>query len=365
MKSKSVLFVGKRLDPIHKAIELGYETYVLSFKTPKFKSKKYAEMLFTGNYDMFKDMSFDAVMPLTEKAVPVAAEILKRMMFKKSDLHKFELCHDKYKMKLHAQKHQIPITDFILVTENTKPEELEQKLGYPMVLKQRDSSGSRGLTTAEFKSELSEAKPNMLAEKYIDGKECSVESFIFNKQIIFTNVTDYHTHHVCNVVPANMNSEIKERLLQLNKQVIQAFEIENGMTHVEYYMTEKGILFGEIAIRPPGGYIMKLIELSYGFNPWQALLDIESGKQPEVSSSPKYYSATWILHPGEGIVEKEPDFTPLVGDPNFVDIQSGLKRGMKIKRREGSGEDYGRILLKSEDHTTLLNSVHKIRKLIS
>lgn len=321
-------------------------------------------MIFTGSYDMFKDMSFDAVIPLTEKSVPIAETILQNMMFKKSDLHKYEICHDKYAMKLHAKKHHIPITDFMLITEKTTPEEIEKQLGYPVVLKQRDNSGSRGLTTAEFKSELSEAKPDMLAEKYIDGKECSVESFVYNGEIIFSNVTDYHTHHVCNIVPAKLEPNIHDRLLEFNKNVIKAFGIENGIAHVEYYLTEKGILFGELAIRPPGGYIMKLIELSYGFSPWKALIDIECGHQPEIFKNPKFYSAAWILHPGEGVVEKEPDFTSILQDPTLVDIQSGLKEGMKIKRREGSGEDFGRILLKSEDYTAIINTLHKIRRLI-
>lgn len=365
-KNKTILFIGKRLDPIHKAIELGYDVFVLTFKQSKLlkKPKKYTEILFEGSFEFLKGMSFDAIIPLTEKAVPVIEDLFKQMLFKKSDSEKFGLCHDKYVMKSHAKKHHIPITDFILVNESTEPDELIKTLGLPIVLKERDSSGSRGLTVVRNKEELNNLKPNTLAEKYVDGKEFSVETLVMNGEIIFINITEYHTHHICNIIPARIPNENKKRLLALNKQVIQAFGIKNGIAHTEYYLTKDQILFGEIAIRPPGGYIMKLIELSYGFNPWEALIQIESGCPPIVFNEPKAYSSVWILHPGEGVIEKEPDFTSLLNDGSLVDIQSGLKTGMNIKRREGSGEDYGRILIQSESESTLLSTIQKIKNCI-
>jgi predicted ATP-grasp superfamily ATP-dependent carboligase len=364
MKNKKILFVGKRLDPIQKAVELGFETYVVSFQKPKFKSKKYFEMVFTGNYSMFKNMSFDAVIPLTEKSIPIAQTILKNSLSKKVDLEKFKLCHDKLEMKNHAKKNHIPITEYTLIEEATQPEELIQKLGLPLVLKERDSSGSRGLTTANTLDDLAKMKPNLLAEKYIHGKEYSVENFIYNGEIIFSNVTDYHVHHICNILPARMEDDIKKKLIKFNSEVIKVFGIKNGIAHVEYYLTEKNILFGEIAIRPPGGYIMRLIEICYGFSPWKTLIDIECGEKPTVNNNSHGYSAAWILHPGEGVVEKEPDYKPLFKDPNLVDIQSGLKAGMQVKRREGSGEDFGRILMKSNDYLSLLQTIQYIQETV-
>lgn len=370
MKNKSILFVGKRLDPIQKAVDLGYETYVLNFKKPRltnkvFKKKKYSELAFTGNYDMFKTMSFDAIIPLTEKSVPVAQQILENSLSRKPDLQKFNLCHDKYEMKNHAKKNHIPISEYILIDETMTAEDLERKLGFPMVLKERDSSGSRGLVVVNSLSELTQRmKPNLLAEKFIEGKECSIESFVSHGETIFTNTTDYYVHHTCNILPAKLDPTIQERLLKFNNQVIKAFGIQNGIVHVEYYITEKNILFGEIAIRPPGGYIMRLIELCYGFSPWKTLIEIECGETPFVNTKAKGHSAVWILHPGECTVEEEPSYITLLNDPNLVDIQSGLKAGMQIKKREGSGEDYGRILMQSENYDSLLKTIIDVSEVV-
>lgn len=370
MKNKSILFIGKRLDPIQKAIDLGFETYVLNFKKPKiaakiFKKKKYMELAFTGNYDMFKTMSFDAIIPLTEKSIPIAQNILENSLTRKSDLEKFNICHDKFEMKNHAKKNHIPMTEYILIDETLSAETLGQKLGFPLILKERDTSGSRGLKIIHSENELDQKmKPNMLAEKYIRGKEYSIESFVSQGKIIFSNITDYYLHHTCNILPAKLNPNLQERFLKFNMNVISSFGIKNGMVHAEYYLTENNILFGEIAIRPPGGYIMRLIELSYGFSPWKTLIEIECGEMPLINTKPKGHSAVWILHPGECIIHEEPNFVPLLSDPNLINIQSGLKLGMQIKKREGSGEDFGRILLKTDNYDSLLETINHIKDVV-
>jgi hypothetical protein len=369
-KNKTILFVGKRLDPIQKAIDLGFETYVLNFKKPQiaskvFKNKKYSELAFTGNFDMFKTMSFDAIIPLTEKSIPIAQKILEESVTRKSDFEKFNICHDKFEMKNHAKKCHIPMTKYILIDENITAKDLSQKLGFPLVLKERNTSGSRGLKIVHSLLELEQKiKPNMLAEKYIRGKEYSIESFVSQEKVIFSNITDYHQHHTCNILPAKLNSSFQERLLKFNTDVIRSFGIKNGMTHIEYYLSENNILFGEIAIRPPGGYIMRLIELSYGFSPWKALIEVECGETPLINTKPKGHSAVWILHPGECVIQEEPNFIPLLNDTNLINIQSGLKVGMQIKKREGSGEDFGRILLKADTYDSLLETINHIKDVV-
>lgn len=53
----------------------------------------------------------------------------------------------------------------------------------------------------------------------------------------------------------------------MNHQVIKALNIKWGLTHLEYYGDRNGELFGEIALRPTGGYIMELIKCAYDFDP--------------------------------------------------------------------------------------------------
>jgi len=119
-----------------------------------------------------------------------------------------------------------------------------------------------------------------IAEKWIKGKEFSVESFIRNGKIIFRNITEYYELYHLNIVPASLDRGTSKRIYKLNDEVIKKFGINQGMTHFECYLTKDGLIFGEIALRPPGGYLMDLIQTAYGFDPWIELLNIESGKKP-------------------------------------------------------------------------------------
>src|SRR5690606_3103943 len=108
----------------------------------------------------------------------------------------------------------------------------------PLVLKQRQSSGSRGLVICNNKDQIiSIGKPHYVFEKYVEGEEFSVESFIQNNSIQFTNVTQYVQKKHVNLLPANVSTELKSRILELNKIVIHALNIPYGMTHLEVYLT--------------------------------------------------------------------------------------------------------------------------------
>ena len=96
-----------------------------------------------------------------------------------------------------------------------------------------------------------------------------------NKQEAEINVTEYHRIGHCNLVPAHYSEKELELIHELNRRVIKALKIKWGMTHLEYYLTDEGILFGEVALRPPGGHIMDCMSIAYDVNIWDHFIDVE------------------------------------------------------------------------------------------
>jgi len=368
-KNKKILFLGKRLDAIQVAVESGYDVYVMNYqrghkKIKPTKSKKYFEVIYNGNFDSLKHIDFDVVIPMTEKAVELAYAFYKTRKLTRPDLEKYHLCHNKLAMKEHAKKMDIPVTEFQAVETPEHLINCLQTWGSPIVVKEIESSGGRGQRIIESADDIPEKlETKMIAEKWIKGKEFSVESFVYQGQVIFNNITEYHTHYHCNILPSYYSTEQKSQIVNFNQKVIQKFNIQNGIAHAEFFQTPTGLVLGEVAVRPPGGYLMKLIEMAYGFSPWRALIDIESGIKPFVYDTPKTNAAVWIIHPGEMTVEKEPDFISVLNHPAIVDLKCGLKKGMKIPLREGSGQDFGRILMKSQDYQELISLIDKIKNI--
>src|SRR5690606_5219991 len=112
-------------------------------------------------------------------------------------------------------------------------------------------------------------------ESFINAPEGSIESFINNNEILFTNITEYYKKTQANLLPAPFSKDELQQIQNLNEDVISKLNIQWGMTHLEFYRHPNGLYFGEIALRPPGGHIMAILKTAYGFNAWEALLAVE------------------------------------------------------------------------------------------
>ncbi len=267
-------------------------------------------------------------------------------------------CTNKMAMKNYLDKHDIPMTNFIIDRGNLKAERILDQLGLPLVVKDPNQSGGRGVHICNSKDELDRHKGiDKIYESYVDAPEGSVESFVSNHKILFTNITDYYVKTKCNVLPANYQQDELNEILKLNEDVIQKLNIEWGMTHLEFYRHPSGLLFGEIAIRPPGGYIMELQKLSYGFNAWEAYLAIQLGEDFEFPTKNKAFSAAVIHHPGAGVVKS---INHLEGLSSLKKHKIQVNVGEQIKERVGVGQQAGYSLLANSDHELLRKDIDYI-----
>lgn len=361
--NKHILFLGKRLDALKVAKQMGIPFSVIHNKEIK-KQRKYFEICISENSNLFEETlqklptDITHVIPTTEYGVRIYERVIEHLRLANLITPYVEMCFNKLAMKLHAQKNDITITPYLNM-ETWDAEKILNELGEAVVVKKLESSGSRGQYFLNSKDEiLKNNDSNVLVEKRIIGSEYSIESFVKNGQILFSNITSYHAHHICNILPAQL--DVKTKALELNEKIIENFQIKNAMVHIEFYNTENGIIFGELAIRSPGGYIMTLLDLSYDFSAWKTLIEVFTKESLKLPQDLQCYSACWILHPGQGVLKELPDFSFIQADPSFVDMKSALKKG-PTEERLGSGEDYGRILLKNKNYPVLLKSIETIK----
>jgi hypothetical protein len=181
-------------------------------------------------------------------------------------------------------------------------------------------------------------------EQYVSAPEASIESFINDGTIRFTNITAYHEKGYVNFVPAAFDAPLSAAIEALNRRVIKALKIRWGITHLEVYLAAGGLLFGEIALRPPGGYIMNAMRHAYGFNPWEAFVAMELDEAFTFPDRPAAYAAVEVLHPGTGTVSSISGESRVREHPATREFQLKIKPGDHIARREGVGQDTGYLL---------------------
>ncbi len=314
---------------------------------------------------------FTHVIAGTESAVVPAAILRRKLGARQSPVSRVLRCHDKLAMKQHLAKHGVPMTAFRSAgargenEDGAAQEQVLAELGSPVVVKIRTSSGGRGISFARD-AEALRAIPRRgrFFEKFVDAEEASIESFIHRGRIGFTNVTRYLTKGHVNLVPADLAPDLHAELLDLNRRVIEALRIEWGMTHLEVFLAPEGPLFGEIALRPPGGYIMELLDLAYGGDAWAAFAAVELGEPPAFPSAARSACAVIILHPGAGKVLAVQGLEAVRGHPAVVDARVRVSPGDAVAPRTGVGQDVGRVLLRAADRSELLSAIEFVdRKL--
>lgn len=309
--------------------------------------------------------AFTHVIAGTEAAV-VPASRLRRLLGARPSQHRVVLCcHDKLLMKRVLRACDVPMSDFVDGNAHRDPDALVRRLGSPVVLKPRRDSGGRGIVLATDAAAVARCGThNRLAERHIDAPEFSIESFVQNGRILFSNVTEYFRKKHVNIVPGNLAPAVHHHALELNRKVISALGIEWGVTHVELYQAAQGLLFGEIALRPPGGYIMELLQLAYGFDAWRALVEIELGRDVRLPQAARAHAGAVILHPGAGRVTALHGLIAARAHAAVVKLHMRIAAGAEVSPRLGVGSNVGYALLRTGSRPELLGAIDTIERTI-
>jgi biotin carboxylase len=371
----NVLLVGGRSAAIAAAYGGGHSVFVLSERRPLRRvlqqTTRFLQLSFdsdrrtciTTTRELLQNTAVDAVIATTERGVLLAAWIREALGVPGNSVAAAVLCRDKLQMKRAVHNAQIPCARFTAITPRTNAAALAAQLGLPFVIKPRTSSGARGAGVIRDLSQYTKiTDASQMAESYVHGIEMSVESFVHAGKVIFSNLTEYILPLWSNLVPAStLPVGLRRSILELNRQVIQLFGVERGMTHLEIFLTSSGLVFGEIAARPPGGMLMEVLELAYGFDPWQTLIDLELGQKVRLPKKAIQHAGVWFLHPGAGVVRSVRGVNKARTFANVVRVECSATPGRSIEQRDGSGESEGHIVAQGPTREAVLKALEQGR----
>ncbi|MGB5306614.1 MAG: ATP-grasp domain-containing protein [Gammaproteobacteria bacterium] len=320
--------------------------------TPLWKS---AGRIRRAIHDEFSGTRYTHIIAGTEAAIYPAAIARRLLGARRSSTTTALRCRDKLAMKQYLGKFGIPMTKFLAESAATDAAGVFAALGSPVVRKSRKSSGGKTLEIIHRESDLRLAHGNRnILEKFVSAPEASIEAFINNGRIRFTNITGYHVKGFTNFVPAAFDADLTTAIRELNRRVIEALKIRWGITHLEVYLTKHGLVFGEIALRPPGGYIMDAIHQAYDFNPWEAFVALELDEPFDFPERPAAYTAVEIFHPGAGTVSAVRGESRVRAHPSIREFRLKVRPGDRVMQRTSIGQDCGHLLHTSDSPVTRL-----------
>jgi biotin carboxylase len=198
------------------------------------------------------------------------------------------------------------------------PEACEQLAAgrFPVVVKPTDYGGSGGVSVVTEAAKLTEgfraaaalsASGRVAVDRYIRGPEYSVEAVTWapGETEILAIVEKRLTRppfcvELGHLVPAPLEPDAREALAVATARILDALGMEAGVCHAEFRLTPEGPMLMEVAGRPAGGQIPRLVELATGWNINRAELAAVTGTRigPGAAAEP-FAAVRWFVGDGE------------------------------------------------------------------
>jgi biotin carboxylase len=143
----------------------------------------------------------------------------------------------------------------------------------------------RAIDALDAREWLNEKSSFYLLERFVAGEVYHVDSIVSGGRASFAGVSVYgrppmNVAHDGGVFISHLlerESADRERLLEINRQVIDALGLRRGATHAEFIKSaaDGRFYFLEIAARVGGAYIAEALEAASGINLWREWAKLE------------------------------------------------------------------------------------------
>ncbi len=381
--------LDKANKPFVAVVPSEFEAYMVEHDIPYvlWDFNKYNEK--SGDlYEQLKAKHATVAVPLYEETVNWAGALNSHFRDDPRLFNRYHLFRDKAMMKRKAQMSGIQVGVFeeaddaddvrrFLRRVNEAELKLEGEAEEPIHIKPKDAAGSLGhklIRSLKDIDELTEEDFPTLMESHLDGQEFSCEVFIHKGKIRFLNITEYIHLGYTNFVPASPVLEAKRPLIEeAVQQLIDAFGIEYGMIHPEFFINSKDkISFGEVAARIPGGHIFELIEKGWGFDPMLAFVlcsdpntseDVLDNFFPKSYDDRKTFAGCVMVYPQHKMVTNINVPETLLNDPYYEKHNLFVPVSPKVADRVAFGDHYGTVFFNGDDSERmrdLLNTYEKV-----
>ncbi len=331
---------------------------------------------YEGTCNVVEKYAIDAIVTAaTDKPLVMMARIAEKYGFPFYSVETAQWSTDKFQMKQRFMEGDVPCAKGRLVKSVNEVEDFE----YPVIIKPRDNSGSRGVKLCRSKEEL-EASMNeafevskldtVLVEEYIEGPEYSIEGLHYDGKAEVIQFTEKKTTEfpynveLSHIQPANISEAIKQQIREIVIKIGKALNFENCPSHTELKINNRGIFVIETSPRLGGDYITStLTPLSTGVNVEDELLKIALGQTISPEPKPVQYSGVRFFAFEEGsLIKQVPDEGLVKGWPYVVEFSFNLKEGDKVNRITSSLNRYGHLILAAGSRCYIEDGFEKYEK---
>ena len=159
-------------------------------------------------------------------------------------------------------------------------------IGYPVIIKAVDSSGSRGITIVHDESQIDFAvssvksvtrQNDFLVEELLDGDEFGADAYINNGHVDFIIPHGKYVYHANTGIPVGHyapydDEEVSRKTIQLMEKAIEAMGFDNCAINADIMLYNGEPYIIEIGGRAGATCIPELISINNGYDYYEKLI---------------------------------------------------------------------------------------------
>lgn len=334
---------------------------------------------YEGTCAVVEKYGIDAIVTAaTDKPLVMMARIAEKYGFPFYSVETAQWSTDKFQMKRRFVEGGVPCAKGRLV----KSADETADMVYPVIVKPRDNSGSRGVKLCRSKEELSASMSEafevskldtVLVEEYIEGPEYSIEGLHYDGKAEVIQFTEKKTTNFPYNVelghkqPANLTDEQKDSIREIVSKIGKALKFGNCPSHTELKINERGIFVIETSPRLGGDYITStLVPLSTGINMEDQLLHIALGEKVDTVSGrfDKASGVCFLNLPCGKVTAIDDAIKEVASWPNVKEFSTTLKVGDEIHPITSSLNRYGQFIVQTDNRVELDSFIEKYNKFV-
>lgn len=379
MKKLLILGAGIYQVPlIKKAKEMGIYTIVVSIQGnyPGFELADKVCYLDTrdknGILQAAEEEAIDGICTSgTDVAVRSIGYVCSRMHLFGIEEEAAKIVTDKALMKACFQKGGVSTAAFKQAFSKEEAEKTAEEIGFPVVVKAVDKSGSRGIQKACNKEELLTAyeaavrvtdKDYVLIEEFIDAPEIGVDAFIGNDgniEVLFPH--DKFVYRAGNTTipeghrfPYPCEPSVYEEIRRQIQKAAHSVGMKNCPLNADVFVKNGKVWIIEIGGRTGATCIPELISMYCGYDWYEKIILAALGENPEFSyENPTPCMAKLLFSKEDGVLESI-DWDKLSGMNNEnVKVQLDYREGDRIEAMKDGTDRIGHLIMKTDKEEVL------------
>lgn len=230
----------------------------------------------------------------TDVALPSLGYIVDQLGLKGPSEKAAMFSSNKLLMKEALIKNNVLTAQFIKVCSLDECKCAAEEIGFPVILKVVDSSGSRGIQIVKAMESIESAynqvvpftkNKYIIVEKYLDGEEFGAQAFVYGGKVYFTMPHSDEVYHGDTGVPighsvplSNDLTPYYELIQEESIKAIKSLGIDNAAVNIDFILMDGKPYVLEVGARCGATGLAELVSLYYGIDYYRIIIQTALGE---------------------------------------------------------------------------------------